>query len=206
MKSTQTEQDFHERVLAGDPVAFSQLCDWLYAGLVRSTGLRARNHYAYVDPALVEEAVGQALLAYNDQPGAYDPERMPLQAYLAMSAYNDYRNLSSKERRHSARRANITGEDDTELEIADGKQDLEALITRISVQEWWPHVRDALNDPHDMQLLVLLVNGVRSTESYARVLGLGELPQDEQAREVKRVKDRIAKRLRRLGEAYDEQL
>jgi hypothetical protein len=209
VKATPQEHSFHERVLAGDPVAFSQLCEWLYADLVREVGLRAygRNHSgATVDMALVEEAVGQALLDYSDRPDRYDPAQAPLRAYLGMAAYGDYRNATSKERRHTSRQATLTGDSLTEVEIADDRQELEGLLARISAREWWPHVEEAISDPVDRQVLLMVMNGVRSTESFARVLGIGGLPAGEQARQVKKAKDRIAKRLRRLGEAYDQQL
>ena len=208
MKATPQEYAFHERVLAGEPVAFSQLCEWLYADLVREIGLRAHRGGAggAVDMALVEEAVGQALLDYNDRPGRYDPAQAPLRAYLAMAAYGDYRNGTSKERRHTSRQATLTGDSLAEVEVADDRQELEGLLTRISTREWWPHVEEAIGDPVDRQVMLMVMNGVRSTESYARVLGIGNLPADEQARQVKKAKDRIAKRLRRLGEAYEQRL
>lgn len=204
MKSTQEEYSFHERVLAGDPVAFSQLAERLYSELVRQTGMRARAHSGgRADMDLVEESVGQALLEYNDHPQRYDPEQASMQTYLVMAAYRDYLNAVSKEERHAQRRASLTGEDNVDLEIPDGRQELEALLTRISAEEWWARVEESISDPVERQVVVLVMNGVRATDPYARLLGLSTLPIGEQAREVKRAKDRIAKRLRRLGEAYD---
>ncbi len=207
MKSTQEEYAFHERVLAGDPVAFSQLAEWLYSDLVRETGSRARSRSGgRVDMDLVEESVGQALLEYNDQPQRYDPEQASMRTYLVMAAYRDYLNAISKEWRHTQRQATLTGEGMIDLEIPDGRQELEELLTRISAEEWWARVEEGISDPIDRQVMVLVMNGVRATDRYARLLGLQTLPVDEQAREVKKAKDRIAKRLRRLGEAYDDRI
>lgn len=209
MKSTQEEYAFHERVLAGDPVAFSQLAEWLYADLVRDTGSRARARSGgggVVDMDLIEESVGRALLEYNDQPQRYDPEQASIRTYMVMAAYRDYLNAVTKEWRHTQRQATLTGEGMVDLEIADGRQELEELLTRISAEEWWGRIKDDISDPVDRQVMVLVMNGVRATDRYARLLGLETLPVDEQAREVKKAKDRIAKRLRRLGEAYDERV
>ncbi len=211
MKCTQEEYNFHQRILGGDPVAFAELAERLYSDLVRETGIRARSRSTVtVEMDLIEEAVGQALLDYNDHPQRYDPEQASMKTYLVMAAYGDYLNLQSKEWRHLRRKAapqpakEGQSEGEREWEIADSRQDLEALLTRISAEELWPLVEEAFPDHADRQMVVLMMNGVRATHSYARVLGLSGPASDEQAREVKRVKDRIAKRLRRLGEAHDE--
>jgi hypothetical protein len=51
----------------------------------------------------------------------------------------------------------------------------------------------------ELRVVMLMLDGERSTDACARVLGLADLPAPEQAREVKRVKDRLGKRLRRLA-------
>ena len=45
----------------------------------------------------------------------------------------------------------------------------------------------------------LMPEGERSTGVAAETMGIGELPPSEQSREVKRVKDRSKKRIRRRG-------
>lgn len=204
MKCTPEEYAFHQRVLARDPVAFSELSEWLYASLVQDTGRRARSRSGKaVDMTLVEEAVGEALLDYNDAPERYDPEQATLQAYLVMAAHRDFQNAASKERRHTQRQATLAGEDSGEMAVADGRSELDGLLNRISAEEWWSLVESTFIDPADRQLVIMLANGVRATESYARVLGISGLPAEEQAREVKKAKDRLLKRLRRLGESHD---
>lgn len=204
MKCTPEEYAFHQRVLARDPVAFSELAEWLYASLVRDTGRRARSRSGNaVDMTLVEEAVGEALLDYNDAPERYDPEQAALHAYLVMAAYRDYQNAASTERRHAQRQVTLDGEDSARLDVPDGRSDLDNLLNRISAEEWWSLVESTFSEPADRQLVIMLANGVRATESYAKVLGITELPTEEQAREVKRAKDRLLKRLKRLGESHD---
>ncbi len=204
MKCTPEEYAFHRRVLAREPVAFSELAERLYASLVHDTGRRTRSRSGMaVDMTLVEEAVGEALLDYNDAPERYDPEQATLHAYLVMAAYRDFQNAANKERRHSQRRATFAGEDSADLDVPDSRSDLDNLLNRISAEEWWSLVEGTFTDPADRQLVIMLANGVRATESYARVLGINGLPAEEQAREVKKAKDRLLKRLKRLGESHD---
>jgi hypothetical protein len=205
VRCTPEEYAFHQRVLARDPVAFSQLAEWLYATLVQDTGRRARSRSGKaVDMTLVEEAVGEALLDYNDAPERYDPEQATLHAYLVMAAYRDFQNAASKERRHTQRQATVVvGEESLEIDVPDARSELDSLLNRISAEEWWSLVESTFTDPADRQVVIMLANGVRATESYARVLGITELPTEEQAREVKKAKDRLLKRLRRLGESHD---
>jgi hypothetical protein len=59
-------------------------------------------------------------------------------------------------------------------------------------------VREALPDEKDRRAVLLLMEGERSTDAFARVWGLEELPPDDRFAEVKRNKDRIKVRLRRL--------
>ncbi len=195
----------HQRVLARDPVAFSQLAEWLYASLVRDTGARARGRAGKaVDMMLVEESVGEALLDYNDAPERYDPEQAALHVYLVMAAYRDFQNALSKEYRHAQHQTALGGDAHVEMDVPDGRSELDGLLNRISAEEWWSLVEGTFSDPADRQLVIMLANGVRSTESYARVLGITELSAGEQAREVKKAKDRVLKRLKRLGESHDE--
>ena len=62
-----------------------------------------------------------------------------------------------------------------------------------------PAVEALFADPMDLRLLTLILEGERSTERFARILGLCGLPVKEQRRQVKRHKDRIKKRLERYG-------
>ncbi len=162
MKATAEEYDFHQRILArDDPVAFAALAEWLYNPLVQDVRRRAGSH---ADPALVEEAVGEALLDYHDHPERYIPNRASLRSYLAMAAHRDFQNAFAKELRVSGRQVSL-------FDPAFREQDI------VGSQE--------------------MIDKTRSPEPYAQVLGLCHLPYDERIREVRRVKYRITKRLRR---------
>src|SRR5579863_3368741 len=101
MRATPQEYHYHQRLCArGDPTAFAELAEESYASLVQDVRRRAGS---YADPMLVEEAVGQALLDYQDKPARYDPNRMNLHNYLIMAAYRDFQNAEAREQRVAKR-------------------------------------------------------------------------------------------------------
>lgn len=203
MKATPEEYDFHRRLIAGDdPTASTELAEQLYIGLVLHTQARAGN----ADPVLVEEAVGQALLDYIDRPERYNPELASLQAYLLNAAYRDYQNARAKEDRKTRKNESLFREETLVDTIPDdaAERDLGKLLAELRADEIWSTIEAAFPDRIEREIIMLIANDVRATETYAQVLGIANLPPDERAREVKRVKDRIIKRLRRLGGTIDE--
>lgn len=211
MKATPEEYAFHQRLLADDdPTAPDELAQWLYGLLVRETYARvcaeAAGGSASVDRDLVEEAVGNALLDYIEAPERYKPERASLQRYLVMAAYRDFQNSSVKEARRAGRQRYLSlltaqGE---EQDVVDEQQDIDQIMGSIHVEHLWQIIEERFPDPIEWQIVELMVDRVRSAQPYVELLGLAHLPADEQVKEVKRVKDRIAKRLRRIGENLNE--
>ena len=194
----------HARLLAGDPVApadpaeayLDPLATWL-----------ARQNPGVTDPHLCTVAAGEAIIALIAAPGSYDPTRRSLAGYLRMSAQGDLRNLLRTERRHAARRASLEA---VELSPRAGKElwDVESdparIVERAIVEREAELTVDSLPSlpgltPQETAVLALLRQGERRTIAYARLLGLDRLPVAEQRREVKRVKDRLQKRLMRAG-------
>src|SRR6266516_7842275 len=192
MKATAEEYDFHQRILArDDPVAFAALAEWLYNPLVQDVRRRAGSH---ADPALVEEAVGEALLDYHDSPMRYIPNRASLRSYLAMAAYRDFQNAFAKEHRVSGRQVSLFDPAFREQDIV-GSQEM--IDSQLHEEELWQRIDKVFPDPTERRIVMLILNKTRSPEPYAQALGLCDLPYDERIREVRRVKYRITKRLRR---------
>ncbi|HYP38993.1 MAG TPA: hypothetical protein VEX13_01410 [Chloroflexia bacterium] len=179
----------------GDPTAFAELCEMLYEPLVQDMKRRAGRD---ADPDLVEEAVGKALLSYEARPQQYDPNKLSLRGYLVMSANGDYQNAIAKELRRRPRGGLVYLSDDTR-QLADTRRDLEEAVSRLDGAEWWRRVHVAFPNAIEREIISLIIDKVRPTEPYARLLGIEDQPIEEQAAEVKRVKDRITKRLRRLA-------
>ena len=66
------------------------------------------------------------------------------------------------------------------------------------LEEWKAAVGTDLSDA-ETEGLMLVIEGERKTEVFARVLGWTHLAPGDQRREVKRFKDRMNKRLERSG-------
>src|SRR5262249_3709333 len=115
--------------------------------------------------------------------------------YLRRSALGDLRNRRSRERKHHRLRVAME-------EVAD-RPDAWKYLGREDDLEGGPAgALDELArhlDERERKVVGLMRAGVRGTAAFGRVLGLTGLPPEEQARAVKRVKDRIKKRLRRAG-------
>lgn len=197
----------HARLLAGDVTASSDLAAAYLEPLV--TWLL--RHNPTLDPHLCETAADDAILALIANPSGYTPQKMGLQAYLRMSASGDLKNALRREARHGRGRARL---DAVELSPELGKyvQDAgadparivegrEAVIELIDRRRRVPRAVRALLTDAERRALALLLEGERRTAMYAAALDIADLTPAEQRREVKRVKDRLKKRLTRSGDA-----
>jgi DNA-directed RNA polymerase specialized sigma24 family protein len=195
----------HQRLLAGDRVASADLADayfaWLAAWLARV------NRGA--EPHQCDTAAGDAILDLIKRPEAYDPARLGLEAYLRMAAKRDLQNLWSRERRHRQRRVDLAAvevspdagkyladEDDNPARIAERREEDMANASRLA-----PRLASAADGltAGEARALELLRQGERKTGPYAVALGIGHLPVAAQRQQVKRVKDKLKKRLERAG-------
>ena len=70
---------------------------------------------------------------------------------------------------------------------------------RVRSEEVMRKVYGAVPDVRDQQVLELMMDGIRATEAYTRVLGINDPDVKQQRKAVKRHKDRIKKRITRLG-------
>lgn len=192
--------DIHARLRQGDPVASADLAA---AFLVPLAALVERKN-PRIDPHLCGEAAEDAILSLIKNPSSYNPERAPLEAYLRMSAQGDLRNLLQRERRHASRRVGIEAVElfatdrNPLAEDADPARAIDrAEEARTPMRLQFPDkVRASLNHEEE-RVLWLIGIGERSTEAFASVLGITHLPQETQRQEVKRVKDRLKRRLKR---------
>jgi DNA-directed RNA polymerase specialized sigma24 family protein len=138
--------------------------------------------------------VGEALLDYHDSPERYDPKRACLQSYLSMAAYRDFQNASAKERRVTGHQVSLFDPAFQEQDIVESQ---ETIDSQLQEEKLWQLIDQVFPDPTERRVVMLILNKTRSPEPYAQVLGLCDLPYDERIREVRRVKYRITKRLRR---------
>jgi hypothetical protein len=155
-----------------------------------------------IDAHLCDTAAEDAIISLISVPLQYDAQRGALDAYLRMAAQGDLRNLLEKERRHSSRRTNLepvefpgrdrNNEQDAEFDLVEAWDDEESELLK--------DVRERMMStftPGEQRTLLLMIEGERKTAVYAQALGIADLPELEQRRQVKQAKDRITKRLRR---------
>jgi hypothetical protein len=196
----------HERLVADDPTATAELAE--NVGNIVFEKLRKKHPRR--DPEMVHDAAWDAIRAYMERPTTFDPSKRGLVGYLVMSADGDLRNAIAKSQR---RREDLVV--DVELVDLRGKKSSreqseanrgyeEKLVAHLDVDRIRPQLERLFPDQADRAALNLLLDRERSTQAFAEVWGLGNLPGDQQRSEVKRRKDRLKKALERLGKSLCE--
>jgi RNA polymerase sigma-70 factor (ECF subfamily) len=195
----EAERALHARLLAGDPTAPSDLAAAYLPPLVA----RLARTNPQADPHLVETIATDVVLATAEHPERYQPDRGSLGNYLHMAARGDLLNAFKRDSRRAARERPMDPVELAALEgnsLQDDADPAEIVAARESVDPaLLALVRDNFS-VRDRQIVELMVvDEVRDTNVYARLLGIEHLPPEQRKREVKRVKDRLIKRLRRLA-------
>jgi len=153
------------------------------------------------DETLVLDAATDAVLGYAERPSQFNPDKLRLLPYLVMSARGDLLNALERRRRQAGREIPTDRVED----LLDARNSLRKEADpgeRVAVpdlQEVVGRVRETITDPVDRQMVYLMAQGERRTEPFAAVLGIAGLDVEQQRRIVKRHKDRLKKRLARLG-------
>ena len=187
--------NLHERLLAADPVAPADFFNIVVPILERYLRYRFPSMGPGVDPDIYVTATFDALTDYFKDPQKYDPTRSGLMTYLRLAANRDLQNLLRKESRHAAGRTSL---DSVEFDQSDGNDLSETVADNIDAERLYEELTTEMT-PAERDLFFLMVEGERSTEAAADALGIGHLAALDRVREVKRVKDRIKKRIRRRG-------
>jgi hypothetical protein len=189
----------HQRLLESDPVASSDLADACLDPLI----YWLRQHNQRVDPHLCCEAAEEAIRSLIHNPASYRPDTLAPMAFLRMAAQRDLQNLLQRERKHHEQRRSLKC---VELSSAAGKylgRDDDPSLPLLVAEKWQAQldsipvaVRQGLTEA-EARVLPLLLRKERKTAAYAEALGIMHLSPADQRKEVKRVKDRLAKRLKR---------
>ena len=196
------QDSIHQRVLQEDVTAFAELCELALPHLVQFLEKR----YPQMDSASHETVAIDSLLDYQSKADQYDFKKISLYAYLRMAARRDMLNAIEKTNRFESRLADIENpfiqnQMLTEASPHEHTGIDEWLIdnTDLSLSEIMKSLDSEL-DEHEKKVFMLMLDGVRDTEAYAKVLGLEKLDKPTQQIEVKRTKDRLVKKLRRFGQ------
>lgn len=189
----------YQRLLRNDPTAFAELCERVLPHLV----LFLQSQFPQQDQHRLEMAAIDVMLAFRADPEKYDVKKLSVVAYLRMAARKDVLNLLDKTHRREQRLTDIEG-----LNIATEENPVEAHFaldewleqhTELSLKEIFAALEREI-DPDDIAVLMLMAEGVRETERYAEVMGVGHLGEETQRQVVKKAKDRLIKQLQRFGE------
>jgi hypothetical protein len=186
----------HERLLFGDRTASEEVAGRLLSSLVAEVSRK----FPATDRGLVCDGVTDAILDYCMRPAQFDRKRgVPLARFLQMASWRNVANLVRGEKRRKVWEERATADPQTpgvELDPAAGKvkQEEDGRREKQKVEMF-----NSLTDPTDRRILELRFSGERSTEVFAKVLGISGLPLNIQRRKVKQAKDRIEKVLRRRG-------
>ncbi len=196
--SREWQHELHNRILENDPIAFAELCEEALFHVLQ----HLENAFPMVDAHTRETIVHDLLLNYHKRPKQYNPSKLSLFAYLRMAATADIRNETKRQQRRARRLADV---DDPVVELELQKrntlQELDLTYedtSEYSLQEIRAELESELNTT-ERCVLALLLDDVRETSRYAEAMEITHLDDLTQAREVKRVKDRLKKRMERLG-------
>lgn len=191
----------HQRLLVDDPTASLDAAELLLAPLTA----RLRAKWPNLDRDPCHDAATEVLVQYLQAPSRYDPSRSSLLGWLTMQAHRDLINDHESKQKTFERRWAVESAlptrpgTDEPTKLEDYLPSIEA-VPNLGPSAALKAIREALPDEKDRRLLWLVgEEGSRSTDEAAEVLGLTHLPLNERTAEIKKNKDRVMKRLRRLG-------
>lgn len=185
----------HQRLLEDDPVAPVDFFEMAVPALERYLRYQFPSIGPGVDPDIYILATHDALTDYFKNPQKYDPERSGLMTYLRLAAKRDLQNLLRKESRHATGRVSL---ESVEFDRSNGNDLSETVADSMDAERLREELTEGMT-PGERNVFFLMVEGERSTQEAAAVLNIEHLAVRDQVREVKRVKDRIKKRIQRRG-------
>ena len=187
--------NLHQRLLDDDPVATVDFFEMAVPVLERYLSFRFPSLGPGVDPDIYILAAHDTLTDYFKNPRRYDPGRSGLMTYLRLAAKRDLQNLLRKESRHATGRTSL---DSVEFDTSDGNDVAETVADSLDALRLYDEMTQGMTTA-ERDVFFLMVEGERSTEAAAAALNIEHLAVRDQVREVKRVKDRIKKRIQRKG-------
>lgn len=188
----QVQDRLHTDVCAGDPTASSRVFTTLLDPLVDWLGFRWSKRRG--SEQLYDFAV-DSIISYLEAPDRYDPKKSSLLYYLCMDANGDLLNEHARlQRNHEA---------EHQLLVEVSEQQRKGVIDQYPSDREPPvitltQIYEAFPDERDRRAVQLLIEDERATKTFAEVWGLTNLSSDEQFTAVKRNKDRVKARIRRL--------
>ena len=190
-------QNLHARILMGDLTAQAELAEIMLPVLTKKISKIFPSIY---DQDLIDMAVTDALLNYFSKPDCYQEQKRSLTGYLLMSARGDLLNYLKPK---IVDENSIHLIEDVELLDNDTEENMGGFVAIDDAnveEETFAHLSTVIHQvkelfpvSRDQELIALMLNGVRETEEFAKLLGIEHLSIAEQQDTVKKHKDRIKK-------------
>ena len=178
----------HSLVLAGDEEAFEALAGALLTRLPYAL----RRHCHGLSHDLLAQAVEDALLEYLARPDRYDPSRgVRLYSFLYSAALRNALNLaqSEKRRRYKDMKLHVDASHQDAVVNADNLVRNRSELLRLAVSR--------LPDRKERKYFIAWLRGRPVTQQLLVDLGFSELPIVEQRHALKKLRERILRRLAR---------
>lgn len=204
--------DLHARLVAGERSAIDQL--WLYYYDLVAAGMRKLMRRTPDSEDIANEYAQRAIIRLIESPTRFDPSHnKSLYNYLRMDVEGDILNHVAS-RRYRTRVESLDepvgsdGEDVGDLtrggNLAADDPQPDELVVGWEGDETVALIRKRVVEREDEGIVFDLqyIHAEKSTGVFAEALGLAHLPAARQAGEVQKIKDRLAKRLRRMREDF----
>jgi RNA polymerase sigma-70 factor (ECF subfamily) len=207
-------QTAHKRLLGGDRVASEELATLLLRPLVE----RLEHRWpGWAHTEMLYDAAVDVFLDYVAAPERFDLERKTLLGWLELAAHRDLTNRyrSARQRRaiELVPTSSIGDAERPAIELPPGARPVglarvspdPADAERLDALDVWRRIRHVFPDERERELVwACWVEGERSSDRLAEILGVGHLPVEQRRRRVKDARDVAKRRLRRMGLIDDE--
>lgn len=187
-KATPEILKLHKGLLEGDETASAELFVLFYDELVRYF-IKAFGDW--MDVELIKDQVSTAFIKLIDQPEKYNPAKAPLKSYLQMDIRG---NIFTFLKKKSPKLVELTENIQNSIY---SKRLENQVISKDLVNKVKIKLKSLFPEEPDFEVAWNMICGERSTEIFAKILAIEQLPSDQQKKEVKRNKDRINKQLQR---------
>ena len=179
--------ELHQLALDGEAEATEHLFAQLLPLVERH--LRAQRLYGIRDD-LVHDAAVDALLDYAVDPRRFDSARGSLRGFIQLAARRNLLNALQSERRGAARRAALASEPRAGRTYPPSRSDYLDTLSEIS-----PVLKEFT--PAELRVFGLWLTDERDTEAFSRILSISDLSTADQRVFVRRVKERLIRRIQR---------
>lgn len=156
------------------------------------------RHYPSVDRDLVHDAFVQTLLEIGRKPDQFDPARGSISAFLQGATRRTLRTLLRSDASRRKRE-----QEKGKSHVAQQGSAARGILDELADGELAEKARaEVARTDEERAVLRLWELGVEELGPYACVLGIEDKPQAEQQALVKKIRDRLTARLRRLNDRF----